>query len=179
MKRLIIATIIASTLLSCPCYAYPQYSEETLRLMKEAGLEVDVPLDEVMSRQEARKNGQTNKTTTDSQNCQNKANRRNLKTANDEYKIFSNGSDKSVKVTDTSDELHIYSNEYSNPTGYSKYSYDEFSIRGQDTPANDGYSKENFDELHIDPIYQKNLWQPDHKVLRLGIDEIRLPNDPW
>ena len=84
----------------------------------------------------------------------------------------------SVKVTNT-DDLHIYSNDYENPSGYSKYSYDEFKIAGKETPANDGYSKENFDELHIDPIYQKKLWKPENEVIRLSIDEFRLPNDPF
>ena len=178
MKRLIILTIITTTLLSYPAMAYPQYSEESKKLGQQAGLEFDVPLEEVLSRQEVRKNGQANKTTPNTSEGQEKANK-SLKTRNDEYRVVKGGGKNSVKVTDTSDELHIYSNEYNNPTGYSKRSYDEFSIGGKDTPANDGYSKDNFDELHIDPMYQGKLWKPDHEVKRLSIDEIRLPNDPF
>jgi len=170
MKRIIALTLIFSIALSCPCYA----SEETHRLAREAGIEYDTPLEEVLRRQEARNQSKANNSTLNTENRQEKA-QRPLKSNNDELRIY--GGD-SVKVTNT-DDLHIYSNDYENPSGYSKYSNDEFKIAGKETPANDGYSKENFDELHIDPIYQKNLWKPDNEVIRLGIDEFRLPNDPF
>ena len=170
MKRIIALTLIFSVALSCPCYA----SEETHRLAREAGIEYDTPLEEVLRRQEARNQSKANNSTPNTENGQEKA-QRPLKSSNDELRIY--GGD-SVKVTNT-DDLHIYSNDYENPSGYSKYSNDEFKIAGKETPANDGYSKENFDELHIDPVYQKKLWKPENEVIRLSIDEFRLPNDPF
>ena len=170
MKRIIALTLILTVTLSYPCYA----TEETKRLAREAGIEYDTPLEEVLRRQEARNQSKANDSTLDTGNGL-ETNARPLKSSNDELRIYGGNS---VKVTNT-DDLHIYSNDYQNPTGYSKYSYDEFKIAGKETPANDGYSKENFDELHIDPIYQKNLWKPDNEVIRLSIDEIRLPNDPF
>ena len=170
MKRIIALTLIFSIALSCPCYA----SEETHRLAREAGIEYDTPLEEVLRRQEARNQSKANNSTPTTENGQEKA-QRPLKSSNDELRIY--GGD-SVKVTNT-DDLHIYSNDYESPSGYSKYSNDEFKIAGKETPANDGYSKENFDELHIDPVYQKKLWKPENEVIRLSIDEIRLPNDPY
>ena len=170
MKKALALTLIFSVILSCPCYA----SEETHRLAREAGIEYDTPLEEVLRRQEARNQSKANNSTPNTENGQNKSNK-SLKSSNDELRIY--GGD-SVKVTNT-DDLHIYSNDYENPSGYSKYSNDEFKIAGKETPANDGYSKENFDELHIDPVYQKKLWKPENEVIRLSIDEFRLPNDPY
>ena len=174
--------IVASLLFSSTCYAYPKYDAETERLMREAGLQVDYDLDSIMERQDAlygNKGTTGTPSTQKSVRTSQSGSKRSLKTSNDEYKVVNGGGNNSVKVTDTEDELHIYSDTYNNPSNYSKYSYDEFRIYGQDTPANDGYSKDNFDELHIDKQYQYKLWKPDHEVLRLGIDEIRLPNDPW
>ena len=170
MKKALVLTLIFSVILSCPCYA----SEETHRLAREAGIEYDTPLEEVLRRQEARNQSKANNSTPNTENGQEKS-QRPLKSSNDELRIY--GGD-SVKVTNT-DDLHIYSNDYENPSGYSKYSNDEFKIAGKEAPANDGYSKENFDELHIDPVYQKKLWKPENEVIRLSIDEIRLPNDPY
>ena len=172
MKKALVLTLIFSVILSCPCYA----SEETHRLAREAGIEYDTPLEEVLRRQEARNQSKANNSTLNTENTS-ETNARPLKSNNDELRIYGTGQD-TVKVTDT-DGLHIYSNDYENPSGYSKYSNDEFKIAGKETPANDGYSKENFDELHIDPVYQKKLWKPGNEVIRLSIDEIRLPNDPY
>jgi hypothetical protein len=181
MKRAIILTIALTTLLSVPVYAQG-YSEESKRLGQEAGCYVgDYDLDEVLARQEALKNGQANNSTPTTQNGQNKANKPvtgRIKGGVDEYRVIPQGGNESTKITDTKDGLHIYSNEYSNPTGYSKYSNDEFSIRGQDTPANDRYNEDSFDQLHIDKIYQDRLWYPENEVKRLSIDQFRLPNDP-
>lgn len=182
MRRIFALTMIITILLSYPCYAYPKYDAETERLMREAGLQVDYDLDNIMERQDAlygNKGTTGTPTTQKSVRTSQSSSKRSLKTSNDEYKVVNGGGNNSVKVTDTEDELHIYSDTYNNPSNYSKYSNDEFRIYGQDTPANDGYSKDNFDELHIDKQYQYKLWKPDHKVLRLGIDEIRLPNDAW
>ena len=55
MKRLIVSVIIFTLVLSTNIFAYPQYSAETQKLMEEAGIEYNVPLDEVMSRQDQRK----------------------------------------------------------------------------------------------------------------------------
>ena len=170
MMKALALTLIFSVVLSCPCYA----SEETHRLAREAGIEYDTPLEEVLRRQEARNQSKANNSTLNTGSTS-ETNARPLKSSNDELRIY--GGD-SVKVTNT-DDLHIYSNDYENPSGYSKYSNDEFKIAGKETPANDGYSKENFDELHIDPVYQKKLWKPENEVIRLSIDEFRLPNDPY
>lgn len=175
MKRLIILTIALTTLLSVPVYAYPTYSEETAKLMKEAGLNTEYDVDAIMERQDALKSGKATNSTPSTQNGQEKANK-TLKSHNDEYRVVNGGG--GVKVTDTEDELHIYSDTYSNPSGYSKYSNDEFSIGGKDTPANDRYSEDSFDQLHIDKMYQDKLWYPSNKVQKMGIDEIRLPNQP-
>lgn len=175
MKRILVLTLIFSISLSYPCYA-KGYSEETKRLMQEAGLGQEHSLEDILSRQEALKSGQANNSTPITQNGQNKAIRR-IKGGFDEYRVTPGQGQQSTSITDTNDGLHIYSNDYENPTGYSKYSYDEFSIGGKDTPSNDGYGANGFDELHIDPYYRKNVWKPDHKVLRIGIDEYRLPSD--
>ncbi len=179
MKRAIILTIILTTLLSTPVYAYPKYDAETEKLMREAGLQVDYDVDAIMQRQEAYKAGKANDTTLNTQNGQEKASStttKRIKGGFDEYRV--QGGNNSVQVTDTEDDLHIYSNNYNNPSGYSKYSNDEFRISGQDTKANDRYSEDSFDQLHIDKMYQDRLWYPSNKVQRMGIDEFRLPNDP-
>ena len=177
MKRIIVLTIIATTLLSSPAMAYPQYSEESKRLGQQAGLEFDVPLEEVLSRQEARKNGQANKTTPNTSEGQEKSNK-SLKTRNDEYRVVKGGGKNSVKVTDTSDELHIYNDEYGNNSNYgAKYSLDEFHTAPVDIEANDGYGKGGFDELHINENFRQRVWKPDHKINRMDIDEFRLPCD--
>lgn len=93
----------------------------------------------------------------------------------DEYRKYNK---KGTKVTDT-DDLHIYSNKYKNPDkGYSKFSYDEFSISGKETPANDRYKSGSFDEIHIPEPYQDDVWQPEEPVQRMnGFDEFHLPNE--
>ena len=63
MKRIIISTLIATLAISSPVFAYPQYSAETQKLMQEAGIEYNVPLDEVMRRQETYKKNRANKST--------------------------------------------------------------------------------------------------------------------
>lgn len=173
IKRLIALTLILTTTLSCTCYAKPKYSEESLRLAREAGLEYDTPLEEVLRRQETLKSGQANKTPT-TQNGQNKANK-SLKSRNDEYRVVNGGS--GVKVTDTSDELHIYSDTYNTPSNYgAKFSNDEFKVFGQDTPANDGYEESTWGELHINENYRQNVYyEPEKDKNRLEIDEYRLP----
>lgn len=174
MKRLIILTLILTASLSCPCFAQG-YSEESKRLGQEAGCYVgDYDLDEVMRRQEALKNGQANNSTPTTQNGQNKANK-SLKSRNDEYRVVNGGI--GVKVTDTSDELHIYSDTYNNPSNYgAKFSNDEFKVFGQDTPANDGYEESTWGELHINENYRQNVYyEPEKDKNRLEIDEYRLP----
>ena len=92
----------------------------------------------------------------------------------DEYRKYNK---KGTKVTNT-DDLHIYSNKYKNPDkGYSKFSYDEFSISGKETPANDRYKSGSFDEIHIPDPYQDDVWKPEEPVQRLGIDEFKTPAD--
>lgn len=183
MRRIFALTMIITILLSYPCYAYPKYDAETERLMREAGLQVDYDLDSIMERQDAlygNKGTTGTPTTQKSVRTSQSGSKRSLKTSNDEYKVVNGGGNNSVKVTDTEDELHIYSNTYSNPTNYgAKYSTDEFRVFGQDSPANDGYGEGGFDELHINENFRYRVWKPDHEVLRLGIDEIKLPNDPW
>lgn len=63
MKRIIISTLIATLSISSPVFAYPQYSAETQKLMQEAGIEYNVPLDEVMRRQDDYKKNKANKST--------------------------------------------------------------------------------------------------------------------
>ena len=63
MKRIIISTLIATLAISSPAFAYPQYSAETQKLMQETGIEYNVPLDEVMRRQENYKKNKANKST--------------------------------------------------------------------------------------------------------------------
>jgi hypothetical protein len=175
MKRTIILTIALTTLLSTPCYALPEYSAETKKLLQEAGMGQDYSVEEIMERQEAYRAGKANNSTPTNQNTVKTSNRR-LKGGVDEYRIANGGGNESIKVTDT-DNLHIYSNDYENPSGYSKYSNDEFSIGGKETPSNDGYGENGFDELHIDANYRNKVWKPDYKVYRITIDEFRLPSD--
>lgn len=174
MKRIIALTLIFSVILSCPCYA----SEETHRLAREAGLEYDTPLEEVLRRQEARNQSKANNSTPNTENGQEKP-QRPLKNSNDELRIYGTGQD-TVKETDT-DGLHIYSNDYAdgyNSANYgSKQSTDEFHTVPYDVGANDGYKHGDIDELHINENYRQNVWKPDHKVLRLGIDQFKLPNE--
>ena len=99
MKRLTFAIIVTSLILSncIPVYAKPQYSEESKRLAREAGLQVDeLEWEEIDRRQQEYRR------------------RKGLSmSSNDELHIRNNGTTGgSVAVTDTADELHIYSNEY-------------------------------------------------------------------
>ncbi len=111
-----------------------------------------------------------------------------LKSSTDEYNINkpayekakNNGSQKSVTVTDTDDELHIYSDDYARQgRDYgAKFSTDEFHTAPVDIKANDGYKKGGFDELHINENYAGNVWRPSKPVYRIeGFDEFRLPNE--
>lgn len=52
MKKIIIFTLILTLAISTPAIAKPQYSAETQKLMQESGIEYNVPVDEVMKRQE-------------------------------------------------------------------------------------------------------------------------------
>ena len=63
MKKILSLTIILTLAFSVNIYAYPQYSAETQKLMQEAGIEYNVPLDEVMRRQENYKKNKANKST--------------------------------------------------------------------------------------------------------------------
>ena len=178
MKRIIALTFIL-TAISCPCYAQPKYSEETLKLMREAGLAQDNSLETIMSRQEALQRDKANNSTPTTQTGLNGANRRVVVGGNDELHIEQSAvnNNKSVKVTDTSDGLHIYSNEYNTPSSYgAKYSTDEFRVFGQDTPANDGHDESTWGELHINERYRQNVYyEPEKDKNRLSIDEYRLP----
>lgn len=148
--------------------------------MQEAGLGQEHSLEEILSRQEALKNDKANNSTPGTQNTVKTANRR-IKGGFDEYRVTPGTGKQSVSITDTNDGLHIYSNSYAN--GYnnayygSKQSTDEFHTAPYDIEANDGYGKGGFDEIHINENYRQNVWKPDHKVLRIGIDEYRLPSD--
>ena len=175
MKKALVLTLIFSVALSCPCYA----SEETHRLAREAGIEYDTPLEEVLRRQEARNQSKTNNSTPTTENGQEKA-QRPLKNSNDELRIYGTGQD-TVKVTDT-DGLHIYSNDYAD--GYAnayygaKNSYDEFHTAPYDLEANDGYKHGNIDELHINENYRQNVWHPTHRGNRIkDFDEFKYPDE--
>ena len=174
MKRIIALTLILTVTLSCPCYA----TEETKRLAREAGIEYDTPLEEVLSRQEALKSGQANNSTPATKKSL-KTSQKALKGANDEFHIANGTGQDTVKVTDT-DDLHIYSNEYAD--GYAnayygaKNSWDEFHTAPYDVGANDGYEESTWGELHINRNYRKNVYyEPEKDRNRLGIDEYRLP----
>lgn len=173
MKRVLILTAILTIALSSPVYA--DYSPESKRLGEEAGLAMEYDLDEIMARQDALKQQRANKSTLVSENAL-KTSNKSLKSRNDEYRIVSGGGKNSVKVTDTEDELHIYSNTYSNPTNYgAKYSTDEFRVFGMDTPANDGHDESTWGELHINRNYRKNVfYEPEKESKRIqGFDELR------
>lgn len=175
MMKALVLTLIFSIALSCPCYA----SEETHRLAREAGIEYDTPLEEVLRRQEALNQSKANNSTPTTENGQEKP-QRPLKGANDELRIYGTGQD-TVKVTDT-DGLHIYSNEYAD--GYAnayygaKNSYDEFHTAPYDLGANDGYKHGNIDELHINENYRQNVWHPTHRGNRIkDFDEFKYPDE--
>ena len=177
MKRLIILTIALTTLLSVPVYAQG-YSEETHRLAREAGIEYDTPLEEVLRRQEARNQSKANNSTPTTENGQEKP-QSPLKGANDEFHIANGTGQDTVKVTDT-DGLHIYSNDYAD--GYAnayygaKNNYDEFHTAPYDIGANDGYEESTWGELHINRNYRQNVYyEPEKDKNRLEIDEYRLP----
>jgi len=63
MRKFLSLTIILTLAFSVNIYAYPQYSAETQKLMQETGIEYNVPLDEVMRRQETYKKNKANKST--------------------------------------------------------------------------------------------------------------------
>lgn len=179
-----ILTLLTGLILTTPVYASPEYSEETKRLMQEAGLGQEYTVDEIMARQEALKSGQANNSTPATQNGQNKANStttRRIKGGVDEYRVVAGGGKDSTQVTDTKDELHVYSNEYANGYNNANYgaknSYDEFHTAPYDIDANDGYGAGGFDEIHVNENYRQNVWKPDYKVQRLGIDQFKLPNE--
>lgn len=166
MKKITAIIIIMSLILAnvTPVYAWPEYSEETKRLGREAGLQMEeLEWEEINRRQQEYRN------------------RKNSTSSNDELHIRSNGSTSgSVAVTDTADELHIYSNEYANQSrNYgSKNSYDEFHTAPKDIPANDGYKSGGFDELHINENYKQNVWHPEYRGNRIiGFDEFRYPDE--
>ena len=95
MIRTIILTLILIMIATIPAFAgTSKYSPETERLMREAGLQVDeLEWEEIDRRQQ-----------------EYQKRKQNSKSSNDELHIRGNNSG-SVAVTDTSDELHIYSNE--------------------------------------------------------------------
>lgn len=177
IKKALILTLIFS--LAFPVSTYTgRFSPETTRLMKEAGLLKSECTESELQAQEAKKRNQANNSTLNSKTS--------LKSSNSSLdELHINKASQStvsgnVKVTNTddNDELHIYSDDYTGATDYgTKMSYDEFRVNGEETPANDGYDTEGFDELHIPTQYRQNVWQPDHPVQRLGIDEFRLPNE--
>ena len=163
-----ICTIIVTSLILSdwiPVYARPQYSEESKRLGREAGLQVDeLEWEEIDRRQQEYRR------------------RKGLSTSsNDELYIRNNGTTGgSVAVTDTADELHIYSNEYADQSSNygSKNSYDEFHTAPKDIPANDGHKAGGFDELHINENYKQNVWHLEHRGNRIqGFDEFRYPDE--
>lgn len=167
MKKLTGMIIMAALFLSTciPAYARPQYSEETKRLMREAGLRTEeLEWEEIDRRQQEYRK------------------RKGLSASSiDELHIRDNGSANGpVAVTDTADDLHIYSNGYacrSRNCG-AKNSYDEFHTVPKDTPANDGYRSGGFDELHINENYRQNVWHPEHRGYRInGFDEFRYPDE--
>ena len=164
MKRIILLAAVMTIIYAAPTYAKPEYSEETKRLMKEAGFQTEeLEWEEIDRRQQEYRN------------------RKDSASSNDELHIRSNGSNNgSVAVTDTADGLHIYSNEYASQSlNYgSKNSYDEFHTAPVDIPANDGYKAGGFDELHINENYRQNVWHPEHRGNRIqGFDEFRYPDE--
>lgn len=166
MKRAIILSVVLSLLTVTPAFAgASRYDPETERLMREAGLQVDeLEWEEIDRRQQEymrRRDGGTS--------------------SNDELHVRSSGSDSgSVAVTDTADELHVYSNDYAaqNISYGAKYSYDEFHTAPKDIEANDGYGTGGFDELHINENYRSRVWHPKHRGNRIeGFDEFRFPDE--
>ena len=166
--KIIAVIMIVSLPINVNCrsaYAWPEYSEETKRLGREAGLQMeDLEWEEIDRRQQEYRK------------------RKGLSTSsNDELHIRNNGSaNGSVVVTDTADGLHIYSNEYASQSqNYgSKNSYDEFHTAQKDIQANDGYKSGGFDELHINENYRQNVWHPEHRGNRIqGFDEFRYPDE--
>lgn len=164
MKRIVILAAIMTIIYVVPAYAKPEYSEETKRLMREAGLQVDeLEWEEIDGRQQEYQKRKQNSTS-----------------SNDELHIRGNNSGLVAAVTDTADSLHIYSNEYANQSrSYgAKYSYDEFHTAPYDILANDGYGAGGFDELHINENYRQNVWHPEHRGYRIqGFDEFRYPDE--
>lgn len=166
MKRAIILSFVLSLLAVTPAFAgTSRYDSETERLMREAGLQVDeLEWEEIDRRQQEymrRRDGGTS--------------------SNDELHVRSGGSGSgSVAVTDTADELHVYSNDYAaqNSSYGAKYSYDEFHTAPKDIEANDGYGAGGFDELHINENYRSRVWHPKHRGNRIeGFDEFRFPDE--
>lgn len=166
MKRAIILSFVLSLLAVTPAFAgTSRYDPETERLMREAGLQVDeLEWEEIDRRQQEymrRRDGGTS--------------------SNDELHVRSSGSEGgSVAVTDTADELHVYSNDYAaqNISYGVKYSYDEFHTAPKDIEANDGYGAGGFDELHINENYRSRVWHPKHRGNRIeGFDEFRFPDE--
>jgi hypothetical protein len=166
MKKTIILTFLLSLIAVTPAYAgTSRFSAETERLMREAGLQVDeLDWEEIDKRQQEYRKKKQNSTS-----------------SNDELHVRSSGTTGgSDAVTDTADELHIYSNDYADQSrSYgSKYSYDEFHTAPVDIPANDGYGAGGFDELHINENYRQNVWHPKHRGNRIqGFDEFRYPDE--
>ena len=167
MIRAIILSLTMSILLAVPAYAgIGDYSEETKRLMREAGLQTEeLEWEEINRRQQEYRERKSNSTA-----------------SNDELHIRRNGSSnsESVAVTNTSDGLHVYSNEYASQSrDYgSKNSYDEFHTAPKDISPNDGYKSGGFDELHINENYRQNVWHPKHRGYRInGFDEFRYPDE--
>lgn len=166
MKRAIILSFVLSLLAVTPAFAgTSRYDPETERLMREAGLQVDeLEWEEIDRRQQEymrRRDGGTS--------------------SNDELHVRSSGSEGgSVTVTDTADELHVYSNDYAaqNISYGARYSYDEFHTAPKDIEANDGYGAGGFDELHINENYRSRVWHPKHRGNRIeGFDEFRFPDE--
>lgn len=85
MRRIIMLVAIMAIIYVVPAYAKPEYSEETKRLMREAGLQVDeLEWEEIDRRQQEYQRRRQNNTS-----------------SNDELHIRGNNSG-SVSITDTS-----------------------------------------------------------------------------
>lgn len=132
MRKIIILAFAISAVTCTPVAAHPQYNSETLKQMEAAGLEYDVPLDEIMSRQRDQqerlkhKNVVGNPATTDPAGDISGA-----KFSNDEFRITPN--DKAPDDgynSSTWGELHINSHYarnvyHPNPTGTRFKGWDE------------------------------------------------------
>lgn len=168
MKK-VTGTMIAAflILINClPVYAGSKYSEESVKLGRAAGLEMEeLDWEEIDRRQqEYRKRCKSSTASGDELHIDNNDDRRN----------------RSVAVTDTADELHVYSDEYAalSPDYGAKYSYDEFHTAPKDIEANDGYGVGGFDELHINENYLYRVWHPKNRGNRFkGFDEFRYPDE--